>query len=497
MVDAKRAHIVARAIEKEIIESGWPVGESLGVESELANRYGVGRDVMRQAITLVARGGLAVVRRGRDGGVVVAAPTGDAASSALRSYLETSPPAVADLILARRRFDSLVVQLAIERQSEAETDGFHALLTELELQPHGEARDFEAQAFRAICAASRNSYLALVALVLHDLSWSRGYLDTPSASGRDARAVVKLRATQLRAIIAGDLAAGLVSNTAILDACSRLLSRPNARKGEESRRGVGLERERLGGGGKLGEQIAADIKRRVATGEFSPGDRIGSEADLREAYRAGRGAVRDAIRLLEHVSLARSMRGPAGGLYVTAPTADSVLRTIGLYLRASGVGPRALMEVGEVLDPLAAELAANKFNSHAPEEAQRILARLEGMTDAPLRERSLSYYAALSDFAATPLVTLLLPLQASLVEIDPVISAGARASRDLGGRLMSAIEAADQMSARSAMIAIRRGYRFHTPPPQSLGESPVLALLDRTTAGNLAADIPRVNHGPK
>ncbi|MGV7767469.1 GntR family transcriptional regulator, partial [Mycobacterium kansasii] len=49
----KRAAKIARRIEEDIVRRGWAVGESLGSEAALQQRYGVSRSVLREAVRLV------------------------------------------------------------------------------------------------------------------------------------------------------------------------------------------------------------------------------------------------------------------------------------------------------------------------------------------------------------------------------------------------------------------------------------------------------------
>src|SRR5688572_15320065 len=83
----KLAHRIAVGLEKDIIRSGWKVGEVLGSEADLAKRHGVSRWVMREAMSIAERDGLIAIRRGRKGGIFVAAPALEAVGSAIRSYL--------------------------------------------------------------------------------------------------------------------------------------------------------------------------------------------------------------------------------------------------------------------------------------------------------------------------------------------------------------------------------------------------------------------------
>ena len=70
---------LAERVEEEIIASGWPVGKVLGSEAELIERYGVSRAVFREAMRIVDHHGVAEMRRGPGGGLVVVAPKADAA----------------------------------------------------------------------------------------------------------------------------------------------------------------------------------------------------------------------------------------------------------------------------------------------------------------------------------------------------------------------------------------------------------------------------------
>src|SRR6202008_2145866 len=73
--NAKRAAKVADLIVEDVMASGWPVGEVLGSEAELLERYQVSRAVFREAVRLVEHQQVATMRRGPGGGLVVIEPT--------------------------------------------------------------------------------------------------------------------------------------------------------------------------------------------------------------------------------------------------------------------------------------------------------------------------------------------------------------------------------------------------------------------------------------
>ena len=94
---------LAERVEEEIIASGWPVGKVLGSEADLIERYGVSRAVFREAMRIVDHHGVAEMRRGPGGGLVVVAPKSDAAIRTLSlnlEYLDLTPEQINEARLA-------------------------------------------------------------------------------------------------------------------------------------------------------------------------------------------------------------------------------------------------------------------------------------------------------------------------------------------------------------------------------------------------------------
>jgi DNA-binding FadR family transcriptional regulator len=79
---------LARAIEQEIMRRGWPVGEGLGSEAQLMERYQVGRSVFREAVRILESRWVARPRPGPGGGLVVTAPDHEAVRDITRVYLD-------------------------------------------------------------------------------------------------------------------------------------------------------------------------------------------------------------------------------------------------------------------------------------------------------------------------------------------------------------------------------------------------------------------------
>ncbi|WP_183086164.1 FadR/GntR family transcriptional regulator [Mycetocola tolaasinivorans] len=66
----------------------------------------------------------------------------------------------------------------------------------------------------------------------------------------------------------------------------------------------------------VSQRIAADIRARIDSGEWTPGTRIPTEMTLAKTHGVGRGSVREALRSLSHAGLLEARAGD--GTYVRA-----------------------------------------------------------------------------------------------------------------------------------------------------------------------------------
>ncbi|MCW2829381.1 MAG: putative GntR family transcriptional regulator [Aeromicrobium sp.] len=89
---------IARLLENEIISAGWRVGDGLGSESALMERFGVGRSVMREAVRILESRHVARPRPGPGGGLVVTAPERSAVLDHASLYLEYAGFSPVDLL---------------------------------------------------------------------------------------------------------------------------------------------------------------------------------------------------------------------------------------------------------------------------------------------------------------------------------------------------------------------------------------------------------------
>jgi DNA-binding FadR family transcriptional regulator len=331
----KLAAQIARQIEADIVRRGWTIGESLGSEQALQQRFGVSRSVLREAVRLVEHHQVARMRRGPGGGLLICEPDAGPATRAVVIYLEYLGTTLGDLLNARLVLEPLAASLAAERIDEAGIDRLRGVLrAEEHWRPGLPALRDEFHV--ALAAQSKSPVLQLFIDILMRLT-ARYALQSRAESATEAiEAVDQMHhdhAQIVAAVTAGDSAWAKTLSERHIEGVTAWLQEHHpgnrSRPRTPRRRRLDADAPR----GKLAEMLAATIADDIAASGRRVGSVFGTETALLDRYRVSRAVFREAVRLLEYHSVAQMRRGPGGGLIVTTPRAQASIDTIALYLQ--------------------------------------------------------------------------------------------------------------------------------------------------------------------
>lgn len=144
--------------------------------------------------------------------------------------------------------------------------------------------------------------------------------------------------------------------------------------------------------------MADRLREQILEGLLPKGTRLPNEIVLAGEFGVSRATVREALRLLTAQNLIRTAKGAGGGSYVTVPSAEHVSESLrsglGLMTAAEDVTLEELLEVRELLEVPAAELAARR---RAEGHLERLQAAIPG---EPLRLGTQEQFAYNADFHA-------------------------------------------------------------------------------------------------
>ena len=369
---SRRAQLVGPAVAEQIvadvIELGWPVGQVLGSETELLDRYGISRAVLREAVRLVEHQRVARMRRGPGGGLVIDEPDISTVINAVILHLLRVDATLADVIDTRLVLEEFVAESAAERATEADIAPIRQTLRDEAAGDWKHDRLLHA----ALASLTGNPVLDLFVDILTRVS------DFFNVA---ADALPPRLRTQARKAHEQIAQAVLTNNPGLARVRMRqhLLAQADfVEKHDKSFQRLPAAAALQGAAGdKRAEAVAREIFATILEEKQAPASFIGSEASLMSEHSASRAVVREAVRILDYHHIATMRRGPGGGLFVAAPDSSAVTDIVAIYLRRRGVSANHVVEMLTGLELAVVERVAQRLADEDGDVAAPLRAYLE------------------------------------------------------------------------------------------------------------------------
>lgn len=362
--------LLADRIQRDIASSGWIVGQVIGNEAQLIERYKTSRATLREAVRQLERHGVATMRRGFGGGLTVQEPAQRAAVRALVTFLELTDVSLRELFEAKAVLELRAVNLAAPRLSDEHIRMLREDIKQINELPL-DAIDMEARLHahirRTIMAATANPALAVFTEGLNRLTHKL----LPEYSRRSRMTAEHRRERELRqllveALIAGDMRTAEQVTLEVLNLSQRATERNLQSFRREGLGGIALKQGSAphvvpwDAQDKLPHRLASVIAFEISQGQLPQGTRVGSEPELLERFGVSRAVFREAVRLLEGYGIVQMRRGYGGGLVVGAPDPRLSISLITTYLEHAKLKRGHFEDIRRTLWMAFAPLAAQR-----------------------------------------------------------------------------------------------------------------------------------------
>ncbi|MEE8586640.1 MAG: FadR/GntR family transcriptional regulator [Acidobacteriota bacterium] len=202
---ARASEEVVKQVEEAVFSGRLSPGDRLPPERELAEKFGLSRMTIRDALRVLESTGLVKIKVGAGGGAFVREPNLDTFENSLSAMLRARKVSLLDLAEARNIIETATAELAAKRASKKDIEAMRAAVDEAAKALEEDNQQFmpHSVSFHGLLAkASKNHILELTVSSLRSLFSNA--LEQLSPSPEMAQRAVRDHRAILRAIEAGD-----------------------------------------------------------------------------------------------------------------------------------------------------------------------------------------------------------------------------------------------------------------------------------------------------
>jgi GntR family transcriptional repressor for pyruvate dehydrogenase complex len=212
------------------------------------------------------------------------------------------------------------------------------------------------------------------------------------------------------------------------------------------------------------DDIVAQIRDRVISGQLQSGERLPSERDLCRIFGVSRATLREGLRTLEAVGVVEIRPGSHGGVFAAEPDAGQVASALEALIRFRGATAHDLAEFRTTFEAESAYWAAIRADRNDIDELDRIVrefdaqARDPNLPWQPLSRLDLAFHETIARTSKNQVrVAIMLgisrPFYRASSSLEPLASPKVRKAiaRELA-LITEAIRQHDSALARSRML---------------------------------------------
>ncbi len=172
----KVSEVIARQIVKDIVSSEMTPGTMLPAETQMLDRFKVGRASLREALRILEVNGLIVIKSGPGGGPIVSEPNGADFGRMAALYFEMSGATMRELVDARLIIEPIMARRAALHQDARVVQELNELVTDAErvdLQNPDEYGRVSSDFHAAITGSSGNRIVDLFGQAIKEVFMER------------------------------------------------------------------------------------------------------------------------------------------------------------------------------------------------------------------------------------------------------------------------------------------------------------------------------------
>ena len=206
---------------------------------------------------------------------------------------------------------------------------------------------------------------------------------------------------------------------------------------------------------KVSDNIIAQIRDPVLSGQLKPGDRLASEKELIEQFGVSKATMREALRVLEVMGLIEIRKGTTGGAFVAEVDMKTTINSIINFIHFKPVSIKEITMLRYFIEPSVARIACIKRTDNDIEHLRNITGEVVSSGPAEV-SREIGFHRYLARMTGNTLLILLIDFVDNLLstmktelDLDPEFYQNVRKAHEI---ILECLIQRDPAAAAIAMV---------------------------------------------
>jgi GntR family transcriptional regulator, transcriptional repressor for pyruvate dehydrogenase complex len=157
---------------------------------------------------------------------------------------------------------------------------------------------------------------------------------------------------------------------------------------------------------KVSDNIIAQIRDSILSGQLKPGDRLASEKELIEQFGVSKATMREALRVLEVMGLIEIRKGISGGAFVAEVDMRTTIHSIINFLHFHAVSIHEITMLRYIIEPTMAQMAAIRMTDRDEENLRQVVGEAISPGDSEL-SKEIGFHRYLARMAGNTISILI------------------------------------------------------------------------------------------
>jgi GntR family transcriptional repressor for pyruvate dehydrogenase complex len=167
---------------------------------------------------------------------------------------------------------------------------------------------------------------------------------------------------------------------------------------------------------KISDGIIQNIRELFISGQLNPGDRLGSERELIDAFSVSKSTLREALRVLEAMGILEIRKGLMGGVFVSHVDMKTTISSIQGFLRFESASIHDLTMLRYLLEPSILYLAIFHSSEIHIAKLKQIVQESKKMDLTNDQAKGIGFHRYLARMTQNPMLILIMDFIDNLLE---------------------------------------------------------------------------------